>query len=204
MTRAQPVPRSIIPKRTAGVPAQARYGAYKPQLRQDFFQRCGYCDDWDRYYGGLPGYHVEHFAPKKKFPALERDYANLIYACPYCNRGKSDAWIGNDAHIPHNGAEGFVDPCQAEFDSHLTRDASGRFISLTPVGEYMLRKLRLHLERHRYIWVIQNLQVLRGKAEKLRHRVTRDHPDYVVILETLADLQTKIDEYNDSVFGAAA
>jgi 5-methylcytosine-specific restriction endonuclease McrA len=114
--RIKQMPRVIIPARSTGQPARASYRAYKPQLRVDFAQCCGYCGDEDRFYGGLPGYQVDHFAPHSLFPALLTAYANLVYACPYCNRGKSNTWIGVDAAVSHNGEEGFVDPCLPAFD----------------------------------------------------------------------------------------
>ena len=62
----------------------------KKHLAEDFGHRCAYCDDLDTYGGGYRAYHVEHFAPKEKFPALRFDYDNLLYACPWCNRAKWD------------------------------------------------------------------------------------------------------------------
>ena len=62
----------------------------KKHLSADFGHRCAYCDDLDEYGGGYRAYHVEHFAPKEKFPELRYDYDNLLYACPWCNRAKWD------------------------------------------------------------------------------------------------------------------
>ena len=42
----------------------------KKRLINDFEHRCAYCDDLDKYGGGSKVYHVEHFAPKEKFPEL--------------------------------------------------------------------------------------------------------------------------------------
>ena len=57
----------------------------KKRLINDFEHRCAYCDDLDKYGGGSKVYHVEHFAPKEKFPELKFQYDNLLYACPFCN-----------------------------------------------------------------------------------------------------------------------
>ena len=48
----------------------------KKYLALDFEHRCAYCDDWDKYNGGMRSYHVEHFAPKEKFPELKFTYDN--------------------------------------------------------------------------------------------------------------------------------
>lgn len=50
----------------------------KKHLSADFGHRCAYCDDLDEYGGGYRAYHVEHFAPKEKFPELRYDYDNLL------------------------------------------------------------------------------------------------------------------------------
>ena len=50
----------------------------KKHLAEDFGHRCAYCDDLDTYGGGYRAYHVEHFAPKEKFPALQFDYDNCF------------------------------------------------------------------------------------------------------------------------------
>ncbi len=198
------VPRVALPVRSANEPVRARYGDYKPQLRLDFSKSCGYCGDEDRFYGGLPGYHVDHFAPKDQFPGLETTYANLIYSCPYCNRGKSNKWIGSDPSVSHNGKEGFVDPCLAEFDVHIDRDDDGNFVALTPVGAYMIKNLKLYLARHRYIWTIRKLQYFADRADRLRHFVSKSDGQYVPLLELLADINARIKKYNDSVFDVAA
>lgn len=110
----------------------------KKHLAEDFGHRCAYCDDLDTYGGGYRAYHVEHFAPKEKFPALRFDYDNLLYACPWCNRAKWDIWPSNDPKINVVGKEGFIDPCSEEYDQHLERLADGSIAGMSPLGKYML------------------------------------------------------------------
>ncbi len=81
--------RHVIPIRTC-TKKYARYRYYKAYLREDFNKRCGYCDDRDIICGGIRGFHIDHFRPQKPFSHLENDYNNLVYACPYCNGGKSN------------------------------------------------------------------------------------------------------------------
>ena len=116
--------RERIPVRSVVV-QRANYRLHKSELRADFNARCGYCDSIDEFFGGLSGAHIDHFAPKSKFPLLVRHYDNLVYSCPFCNRAKSNKWLGDDAETPNNGREGFVDPCSEEFDTHLARRPSG-------------------------------------------------------------------------------
>jgi len=50
------------PQRTC-VRVEGNYKNYKEDLRNDFYKRCGYCDDLDYYYGGRRIYHIDHFKP---------------------------------------------------------------------------------------------------------------------------------------------
>lgn len=193
--------RERIPSRNPDVQPKEKYRDYKDELRKDFFQHCGYCGGWDRYSGGTTGFHIDHFAPKKRFPQLIAAYANLIYSCPYCNRSKSDKWIGDDPFISHDNTNGFIDPCDRAFDKHLSRDDQGYFRPSTPVGKYMIKHLRLFLERHRYIWMMQKMEALKMRAQRLRQLIPKNDAQHHEILNMIAELQEKIDEYNDHVYG---
>lgn len=196
------MPRSHVPARRNGVARAARYQDYKPFLREDFNFSCGYCASWDRFCGGANFFHVDHFAPKKPFDQLLLEYSNLVYSCPFCNGGKSNKWIGDDPHVSHNGVEGFVDPCSAEFDLHLDRTGDGRFIALSPVGSYMLRHLRLYLERHRMLWSIQRLELIKRRGREAIRALGRDDPRRTPLLVQLWEVTNEIDDYLDAVFGA--
>lgn len=71
----------------------ANYKSYKPYLAKDFFNRCGYTDCSDFWFGGMNNFHIDHFKPWKKYPQnplLKTDYQNLVYCCSYVNILKSD------------------------------------------------------------------------------------------------------------------
>lgn len=97
----------------------------KKRLINDFEHRCAYCDDLDKYGGGSKVYHVEHFAPKEKFPELKFQYDNLLYACPFCNISKSNKWPSDSSAVAVVGNKGFIDPCTDEYEKHLGRHTSG-------------------------------------------------------------------------------
>lgn len=142
----------------------------KKHLIIDFDHKCAYCDDYDKYAGGSKMYHVEHFAPKEKFPGLRFTYDNLLYACPYCNISKSDEWPSNDSNISIVENEGFVDPCTQEYNKHLERREDGSISYITPIGEYMYYKLKLYLERHQLIY---NLSRVHLKLKEVRIEIAR-------------------------------
>lgn len=129
----------------------------KEMLRQDFGARCAYCGDSD-VIGCSPRYfHVDHFAPKKKFPLLEFAYENLVYSCPYCNGAKSDYWAGKDQTENIVGEEGIANPCTEEYDRHFERHENGTIIPKTELGCFMYRRLKLYLRRHHLIYKIERL-----------------------------------------------
>lgn len=140
----------------------------KKYLMDDFHHKCAYCDDHDRFCGGSKHYHVDHFAPKARFSHLEFEYDNLLYACPYCNISKSNKWVGTNEQeaIVHDC--GFVDPCSSDYASHLVRNDNGSIIAVTPLGQYMLVELKLYLERHRIIYMLEEIFI---KREQLRKKM---------------------------------
>jgi uncharacterized protein (TIGR02646 family) len=195
--------RQIIPSRSAGVEQQAKYQSYKPLLRADFSERCGYCDAPDSFFGGLAGYHIDHFAPKSLFPARATDYFNLVYSCPYCNIAKSNKWIGVDSSVPNDGSSGFVDPCLPAFDDHFTRGRDGKILPTTQLGNYMLKHLKLYLMRHQLIWAVATLEQSKEAAKKLLARIPkeREQAKYIGLLELIVELDTAITEQRRLVFG---
>lgn len=170
-------------------PAQSRsYRAYKAQLQQDFRKRCGYCDDSDTYVGGRAGSHIDHFAPKSRFPALENEYENLVYACPFCNRAKSNKWVGGDAAVPNDGTRGFVDPCGPELDGHLERSQHGAIVGTTPLGRYLVGNLDLRLARHQYIWQMGRMETLADELLRQSRRLPAKSDVRAELMEQIADL----------------
>lgn len=158
----------IKPKRTYTGEQWRTNNSNKKRLAKDFNNRCGYCDDADFYSGGYNVYHVEHFAPKEKFGNLQYTYENLLYSCPYCNISKSNKWVGATSDENILEAEGFVDPCDEEYDNHLKRTANGKIIFITPVGSYMYRELKLYLKRHE---IIHNLEKIRLRKKKIKEKI---------------------------------
>lgn len=141
----------------------------KKYLAIDFSHRCAYCDDSDEFKGS-DTYQVEHFAPKNKFPDLEYTYDNLLYACSYCNRAKSDTWVGETAEENIKNNEGFINPCSNEYNLHLKRKLTGEIIPITPLGSYMYKNLKLYLKRHQ---ILYKLKILSTKIDELNNIITK-------------------------------
>jgi uncharacterized protein (TIGR02646 family) len=75
-------------------PTDAKWRAFQPQLRQAFFDICGYCEEYCKG-------DVDHFRPKSLFPARVYEWSNWILACHVCNQKKSESWPTG----------GYVHPC---------------------------------------------------------------------------------------------
>lgn len=82
---------SVRRTRTEAPRAYSNYKLYKPFLRVEFGRTCVYC----RLPDGVKGkasFGVDHYKPRRLFPQLACDYANLFYACNGCNSAKGPFW----------------------------------------------------------------------------------------------------------------
>lgn len=140
----------------------------KKQLARDFHCCCGYCGDAHHYTGGIKSFHVDHFAPKSKFPDNCNQYGNLVYSCPYCNNAKSNKWVGKTMEQSVVNDVGIVDPCSMEYSKHLERNNDGSITYKTSVGKYMYIELKLYLERHK---LLHQLQELKDKINLIKQKI---------------------------------
>lgn len=193
--------RKKIPIRSL-MAAKTVYSAYKQDLRQDFSRRCGYCDASDEFFGGFRGYQIDHFAPKSKFPEWLLRYDNLVYSCPFCNRAKSNKWVGEDKSVPNDGSNGFVDPCDPEFDNHLDRDSHGRILPKTDLGRFIVHNINLSLIRHQLVWQTQKMDDLLGELIEIQSQLNSDTEHYRAVLEEIARVAQAYREYRRNAFEA--
>lgn len=149
------------------VEPKGSYRQYRDQLEADFNSRCGYCDAHNDVLWARGHYHIDHFAPHSLFPELKETYTNLVYACPFCNRAKSNKWHGNNSEVHNDGVKGFIDPCENEYDEHLSRTEDGKIVPRTLLGEHIAEELKLRLARHQMSWQSEALLSLRDRVDTL-------------------------------------
>ncbi len=149
-------------KRT--LPAKSSYEDYRSDLRQDFFERCGYCNDPDHFRGD---YHIDHFAPQASFDHLTNEYSNLIYSCPVCNMAKGCDWVTDTCDVSCTETEGYINPCDSGYDDNFERDEYGEIVTCSPVAEYMYMRLKFYLPRHAIYWNLYRVQNMVKELEKL-------------------------------------
>lgn len=78
--------------RTQSPPQYSDYTRYKSFLRIEFGHSCTFCDVREPELGGVQSFCVEHYKPQNRFPKLETEYSNLLYACRHCNQWKGSYW----------------------------------------------------------------------------------------------------------------
>lgn len=92
-----------------------RYQTYKHILRLEFLGKCVYCQ-MPVTMKGSASFGVDHYRPKKLFPALECEYSNLYYCCNSCNSGKGAYWPSKAVEELTN----FIpNPCDHRMFEHL-------------------------------------------------------------------------------------
>lgn len=162
------------------------YSEHRGDLKFDFENRCGYCNDIDTW--RLMSFEIDHFIPqnKNKKPFLtikaNKDYSNLVYACKSCNNSKSNKWPTNDETISNQNDEGFLDPCDKEYNKQFNRLAQGRIVPFTKLGEWIFNELKLYKPQHEIIWNIEQLDILIDEIKALlptiaNEKVTRKLKD---------------------------
>ena len=184
--------RDIKPRRSSPT-IQTNYRRYKGSLEEDFSKCCGYCGVHHVYFGSGSGFHIDHFAPKSKFPELETEYTNLIYSCPICNIAKSNDWPSDNGSISVVDGMGYIDPCEEAYDELFFRDNSGKIISNDgcQVAAYMYRKLKLNLKRREIFWLADYFE---STVEKIHKKLKILHDDDPLCNELKELLEESLDK----------
>jgi uncharacterized protein (TIGR02646 family) len=151
----------------------SKYSDHKDELKKDYKSRCGYCNDIDIW--RTVWFEIDHFVPQKYLKTIkETDYSNLVYSCRSCNNSKRAHWPTEDEFIHNNNDEGFIDPCDSEYEKQFLREDNGRIIHQTQLGKWMYYKLKLYKPQHEIIWQIEELDNIIEECEKLLETMESD------------------------------
>ena len=141
-------------------PTVEAYGYHDPRvkefLRQEGGLRCVYCAVNENVLGGIQAFHVEHYRPKSKpeFRALENALSNLFYACPICNRFKSNDWPAEPHRLFKNSS--YPDPSSVDYTILFNVNSkNGSVVGTKVASKYIVERLyfnrpQLILERRQY------------------------------------------------------
>lgn len=177
--------RLIIKDRTKQ-PKTGTYSDWKEQIAEECYNQCVYCSINESQFGGIDHYHIEHYKPKsiERFKSLENDILNLFYACPICNRFKSDDWP-NDATSLDIFC--YPDPSEHDYSKLFTIDNETYKISSKHIScKYIVN--RLFLNRAQLIYERRE-QLLNTRALDVRKELERLSKHDVI----LADKQSILD-----------
>lgn len=157
--------RKKTPKRRAEAKERTNYSSHKKDLREDFNNRCGYCDDADFF--KLRSFAIDHFVPKtpKDFTHdIEPNYYyNLVWACNFCNGAKSNKWITKNAAVHNDGEQGFIEPTSEEYTNLFKRDKDGSIKCNgvnASLSRYIIEELKLWYPIHRITWKLEKINQL--------------------------------------------
>lgn len=167
----------------------SKYSDHREELRKDYKCRCGYCNDIDVW--RTVWFEIDHFVPQKYLKTIkDTDYSNLVYACRSCNNSKRAHWPTRDELVHHKNDEGFIDPCDDEYDKQFVRCINGRIIHQTQLGKWMYYMLKLHKPQHEIIWQIEETYNLINECKEVLKTINSP-----IIKERLLGLYEKYVEY---------
>lgn len=203
--------RSKTPSRRENRAVCAKYSSYRDTLREDFNNRCGYCDDYDFY--RIRSFTIDHFFPQHPQtdtilnPIPANNYYNLVYCCSYCNSAKSNKWHTTDSAIHHANDKGYIDPCTDEYTNTFTRDSEGRIKPIDPnnaLAKFIIDDLKLWLPIHSLMWKVNKLHTLELKVRDKINKMASDDPktselkkQHYDIMYVITDIFSKIFKHNE-------
>lgn len=188
--------REKLPQRrlvTTNNPSGTNWSEHKSDLKEDFHSHCGYCGSYDGFRHTY--FEVDHFIPKSFFEKNGNieycHYPNLVYSCKFCNNKKLSKWPSQREDIFHINDEGFIDPCDLDYENHLYRTNSGGILWKTKLGEWMVKKAFKFDERDnsiKLLWEINQKRNLIDSFINEQSNWPKKSDEYEKIDEKLREL----------------
>lgn len=173
--------RQHTPKRRTISTAVKIYNDHRPDLRIDYQNRCGYCNDIETY--RITWFEIDHFVPNEYLKTISATaYSNLVYACRSCNNAKRKKWPTKDELIHNQNDEGFIDPCDDNYNNQFHRLHNGRILPQTKLGEWIYNSLKLYKPQHEIIWNIELLDTLIDEIKEILEHSANDELNKRLIL----------------------
>jgi uncharacterized protein (TIGR02646 family) len=187
--------RAYTPTRSSITKLVKDYGIHRDNLRKDYQNRCGYCDDIDTW--RFTWFEIDHLVPQKYLVTISStDYSNLVYACRSCNNAKRAQWPTKDEKIHNLNDEGFIDPCHTDYNDQFSRATDGRIVAKTKLGDWIYNALKFYKPQHEIIWNIEQLDNMISQTTplytqitdvKLLHRLIAVHEGFRGYLKQLSE-----------------
>lgn len=156
------------------------YTAWKQQISDECYNQCVYCSIHENPWGGIDHYHIDHFRPQSKFKTLKNEITNLYYACPICNKFKSDDWQNEPDNL---NVICYPDPSDYNYNDLFIVDTSNyKLVGSYVSSQYLIN--RLYLNRPQLIYERREF-FLKLKAEALINdaKMLIDLSDEIILIK---------------------
>lgn len=146
-------------------PSTGTYSDWKEQIAEECYFQCIYCSINEAQFGGIDHFHIEHYKPKsiERFKKYENDIMNLFYACPICNRFKSNDWPNDEddldkACYPNPSEYDYTDLFELDIDTYKLE---GKYKSTKYMTERLfLNRTQLIYERRETVLIERKRKVM--------------------------------------------
>jgi hypothetical protein len=178
-------------------PTTGSWEKWKQSVADHCEGRCVYCAIPEGRFGGIRNFHIEHFRPKAKFPALENDIQNLYLACCICNVLKCDDWP-DEPSMDHSIAS-YPDPAATDFNRlFVSSQETHELNSQTAAGKYLIERVLLNrvqlLVERRLSAVRRFFSEFRTWADEAVETMTQQElKDVVKLLCMIGSIETNVD-----------
>jgi hypothetical protein len=160
------------------IQAPARLKDRRSAIRIEFGYSCIYCGIWESENGGSDNFDLDHYCPESLFPALAREYENLVYSCSACNGFKSDHWPSYTF-----SPDCILSPFVHEIEEHIDK-SQYVWIPLSLTGAFNFERFALDLNFH--------------ERRRRRRKVIQEFPgEYEFHLSSFETMATRFGQLND-------
>lgn len=195
----------IIHKRKLSPGPYKAYRTYKKHLKIEFDGTCVYCRMPDSL-SEEKSYAVEHYRPKRQFPALETDYSNLYYSCCDCNSHKGTFWpsmsqMSLGIFIPN--------PCDYVMHEHLRLQPEGAIKFHSFAGQWTIETLDLNApnrikKRYAFLTIKKNMDAAISLLKKQHTKLKKieknaDIKILVSVQSDIVEIEEKLVESEESI-----
>lgn len=148
------------------VPQKSKYGAYREDLRVDFWFSCAYCTTTEVEALAV-SFEIDHYVPWTLDESLKHTYSNLMWSCQICNGKKSDYFPSPEAQ---QAGYRFFRP-DLDDPNHHFELVGLRVAGTSKIGEYTEKVLYLNRKQLRDVrelrrrWLESTRLVLGGLRE---------------------------------------
>lgn len=181
-------------------PVMGTYSDWKEQIAEECYFQCVYCSIHEAQFGGANNYHIDHFRPKSlpQFKSLENNILNLFYACPICNRFKSNDWPAE----PNLDVVSYPDPSQTDYSVLFRMNKNFEIEGNYTASKYLvwrlfLNRAQLILERREEIKVSNATALMKDLSTLIDQVGEIDSKEAFEALKEIDSIKTNIQELSE-------